>query len=325
MAIGTLSNFKIYNDQFNGGVVETLADVSDVFNERTQGAIRLRTEYSRGHFVYESFFPVNDWVSRRDITSVADVTPDPITQDEFVSVKLNRKIGPKAMTLDAFKKIGDMDVDGEALSFMLGTQVAKDMQTEMATTALKALVAGIGQFATNKYTVPSNGDIGAGGSLIEGLSLFGDAAQQIVCWVMHSAVFWRLVGNQFAGNILGLSALSIAEGSAATLGRPVLIIDSAALTDGSPTDYATLGLTPGALDIEWSEPQDMISTIVPGKENLVAMMQGEYAYNLSMKGMAWDVQNGGENPTDAAVATGSNWDKKVASHKDLPGILIQSR
>lgn len=328
MAIGTLANFKIYNDQFNGGVVETLTQVSDIFNEQSRGAIQLGTEYSRGHFQYESFFQTGDWVSRRDITSVADVEDGPITQGEFVSVKVNRKFGPKAMTLDAFKKIGETDVDNETLSFMLGTQVAKDMQVEMANGALAALVAALGQTAVAtdvKYTVPSNGDIGAGDALIEGIALFGDRADLIECWVMHSKVFYKLVGNQFAGNIFGVSAVSIAEGTAATLGKPVVIIDSPSLYAGSPRNYYTLGLTRGALQLDYSEPATVVSQLVTGKENLAVRVQGEYAYNYTMKGFAWDVQNGGVNPTNNALGTGTNWDKVVASYKDLPGVLIQSR
>ena len=33
--------------------------------------------------------------------------------------------------------------------------------------------------------------------------------------------------------------------------------------------------------------------------------------------MEWDVASGGANPTDAALATGTNWDKAVANDKPL--------
>lgn len=41
-----------------------------------------------------------------------------------------------------------------------------------------------------------------------------------------------------------------------------------------------------------------------------------------MKGFAWDVANGGANPTDNALATGSNWDMTATSFKDLAGVSL---
>jgi hypothetical protein len=43
-----------------------------------------------------------------------------------------------------------------------------------------------------------------------------------------------------------------------------------------------------------------------------------------VKGFKWDVSNGGANPADAALATGSNWDVASTSYKDFGGVIIQS-
>jgi hypothetical protein len=91
------------------------------------------------------------------------------------------------------------------------------------------------------------------------------------------------------------------------------------------TDYFTLGLTEGAMELENSEESTVLSDIQLGLENLVVRMQGEYAYNAKMKGFTWDVANGGKNPTTTALATGTNWDTVVASYKDYAGVVIQSR
>jgi hypothetical protein len=54
-------------------------------------------------------------------------------------------------------------------------------------------------------------------------------------------------------------------------------------------------------------------------------LQGEFAFNVGLKGFQWDVTNGGANPTDSALGTGSNWDLIAADIKDTSGIIIQSK
>jgi hypothetical protein len=105
MAIGKASDFKIYQDEVRGGIVERLTQASAFFNA-AGGAIRLGTVSRRGDYAKESFFKsISSLVTRRDTTSVAAATDLALAMDEIISVKLNRKIGPVAQTLDAFRKV----------------------------------------------------------------------------------------------------------------------------------------------------------------------------------------------------------------------------
>jgi hypothetical protein len=90
------------------------------------------------------------------------------------------------------------------------------------------------------------------------------------------------------------------------------------------TTYHTLGLVQNAVVVEDSEETMMESQIITGLENLVVRLQGESAYNLGLKGFKWDVSNGGANPSDSAVGTGSNWDAVATSYKDWAGVVIKS-
>ena len=56
MAIGKASDFVVYQDQFQTGVVETLIQNTDAFNEASRGAIRLSTVSRRGDFSQQAFF-----------------------------------------------------------------------------------------------------------------------------------------------------------------------------------------------------------------------------------------------------------------------------
>lgn len=323
MAIGKASDFKVYQEYFQTGVVETLTQNSNAFNAASRGAIRLSTASLRGDYAYRAFFEsISGLASRRDTTSVSAATDLAITQDDFISVKMSRKIGPVAQTVDAFKK-AMAGRSAEEMNILLGEQTAKAMQVEMLNSALSAGSAALAAQSDVLYTVAASGTMTTSG-LVSGLSKFGDAADRIACWVMHSKVYYDLVAQQISANIDGVSNFNVATGTPVTLNRPVLITDSASLITGSPSNYYTLGLTADALQIENSEEETMVVDLVSGLENLVYRFQGEYAYNLGVKGFKWDTANGGANPAAAAIATGSNWDVASTSYKDFGGIIIQS-
>lgn len=325
MAIGKGSDFKIYEEYFNGGLVETLVQQTNAFNAASRGAIRLVDNRLRGNYEYESFFQnISGIVSRRDITSTSSADDTALTQDEFISVKLNRKVGPIANTLDSFRKI-QREAGDEALSFLIGTMVAKAKMVDQLNSAIRATRSALDNVSSNTKLIGTLADTD---DLVDTLALMGDMADRVVVWVMHSKVYYDLVKNQIAANIDGVSNLNVATATPVTLNRPVLVTDSEALRiDGSPTgdyQYFTMGLVPGAVMLENSEEEMIHSEIVTGLENLVVRLQGEYAYNLGVKGFQWKTATG-SNPTDTQVGTGSNWTKVATSYKDLAGVVLESK
>jgi hypothetical protein len=78
-------------------------------------------------------------------------------------------------------------------------------------------------------------------------------------------------------------------------------------------NYFTLGSGRQRGDVENSEEQEIVVQDVTGLENLVVRFQGEYAYNVGLKGFQWDVTNGGANPTSTNVGLGTNWDTILSS------------
>lgn len=324
MAIGKASDFTIYEDQLRGGIVERLATVSDVFN-KAGNVIRMDSISRRGNYHQESFFSSTaSLVSRRDTTSVASATDLALAMAEIISVKLNRKVGPLAQTLDAFRKI-QATADDKSLSFLIGTQIAKAMEVDMMTSACRAAVAALNNQSANKLDATS-GTMTAT-VLNNGNAKLGDASSNIAAYVMHSKPFHDLIGNQITlGNGEQAAGATVYGGLPASMGRPIIVTDcSSLMVDDSPDLYYTLALTPNAIAVENSEEETMYSEIVTGLENLVVRLQGEFAYNLGVKGFKWDTANGGANPTDAYVATGSNWDKVATSYKDLAGVVIVTR
>jgi hypothetical protein len=61
-----------------------------------------------------------------------------------------------------------------------------------------------------------------------------------------------------------------------------------------------------------------------GDENIRRTQQSEWTYNLSLKGYKWDETNGGASPSDAALGTGTNWDKQATDIKNTAGVKMVS-
>lgn len=330
MSTGQASDFKVYQEYLKTRATETLAQQGAAFNAASNGAIVMQTVEKPGNYEHESFFKnIAGLISRRDTTSVSAAESLALVQDEFVRVKLNRKIGPVDNTRDSFRKIFARYSETE-FSGVLGEQVAVAQQLDMLNTGLltaRAALAGVSSGAL-LHTISSNGTLATPG-LVDGLAKFGDRADRVVCWVMHSKPYFDLVKQQIAANIDGVSNFNVREGTPVTLNRPVIVTDSDSLkiTSGSPavTDYYTLGLTANAVLCEVTETSDILFTDITGLEQLIVRMQGEFAYNAGLKGFKWDVANGGANPDNTALGTASNWDKAVTSNKDLGGIVIKSR
>lgn len=341
MAIGTKSNMIINNPFMYTGYTEMLTQFSDAFNAQSRGAIVLSTESKRGEYAEETFFQnVTGLISERDPSSTADVADKSLPQAQKAEIKLNRQVGPVATTYDAFRKTGQGGTSLEGLSeatgatgidlfdMVIGQQTAKGVQVEMINTALSSLVAASGNKAGLLHTNAAATIVTT--DLVDGLSKMGDASNGIGLWLMHSAAFFALVKQQITANLDGVTGFVVAEGAPITLNRPVLIIDSPALVKANGggagiNTYFTFGLGQGVLDCIDSEDMMLASQLITGKANLAVRLQGEYSYNLGMKGFTYDVTNGGVNPNAAALATATNWDSSLADNKDYGFVRIETR
>lgn len=325
MSIGKGSDFKIYEDEFYGGMFERVAQNTEVFNAASANCLRLIEQSIVGNYQKESFLKtIASLVTRRDLTSVSSVGDTAMTQDEIISVKVNRKIGPVAQALDAWRKIGE---NQQEMSFKLGGMIGDAVIEDMVNASIAAFEAAVSNQGSQVY----DGTAGTltHGALVNGLAKMGDAAGRIRCWVMHSKPAHDLLGQALTDKITNIADVAIIEGTTASLGRPTIVTDAAALfvaaaSTSASDEYKTLGLTEDGLRCIQSEQQEIMSEIVLGLEQIAFRVQGEYAFNLRIKGFQWDVSSGGSNPTDAALATGSNWDKVATNAKDLAGIVVRT-
>ena len=332
MATGLIANVEAFDAQFQTGVMEQIAQNIQVFDQ-SNGTIRLIDERLGGDYSKRAVRRrISSAISRRDPTSTSAATDLPATTTSDVGVKLKRTFGPVANSRDAWNEmIADSGGSIEALALDYGRVAGEEMMKDQVDSSLRALQAGLVGEADNLFTVTSNGTLNTSG-LIDGLAKFGDAANGIVAWVGHSKSYYDLVKEQaVTTNIDGVSNFAVATATPVTMNRPFIVVDSDALkiTTGTGTaavtDYYTLGLTVDACRIINSRSFDMVMDDITGLDNLVTRLQAEYDYNIELKGLAWDTTNGGANPTDAAVATETNWDKTGTDAKHLPGVMVKSR
>lgn len=325
MAIGKQSDFTIYQEEFYGGQYEALTSLVDVFNGASAGAIQMTAQDMKGDYGKESFLKeISSLVTRRDLTSVSSASDLPMTMDEYISVKVNRKIGPVAQTMNAWRKLGASPAE---MSFQLGRMIGEAKAKDMIYTSIKAANAAIsGQAGANVDKSAASPTTLTHTYLVNAMALRGDKANDIVAWVGHSKAYFDLVGQTLTDKITNVADTVIYGGGPGTLGKPFIVIDSADLVDlaSTPDDYFVLGLTSGAVRCIESEEQELVSEVVTGLEQLAVRVQGEYAFNLAVKGFKWDVSNGGANPTDANLATSSNWDVAGTSDvKRLAGVRLK--
>jgi len=328
MAVSIVSDFKIYEDEFNAGLFEALYENSLIFNAASGGSIVLVNDVHPGHYQKQAYFDrITDLIVRQDITSNATAVAKKLTQSEEVQVKLHRRMGPVQTTLKAFKMAG---LEAPAGSLALGRLVGDAFLQRMANTAIISSVAAIvGQGTDLTYDVTGNTppeDLPTFKHLNRTRGKWGDQMAKLRSWLMHSDKWLDLIDKGLDTSLEMIAGVLTVRGQIPGLmGARPLISDNANLVNsGTPDTYNVLGLAPGAVMLKMSELQTIVFKVLTGQEQLYVEWQGEYAETIGIDGFAWDIANGGSNPDDTALGTSTNWDKVRSDAKGLGLVRLLS-
>jgi hypothetical protein len=325
MAITTISNMKVYNAEFHTGLSESVAQAIDVINGGSANTIRVVANAHRGDYKKESFWTKMDLVTRRNDTSTSAANIVTMPQSETIAVKVKRKVGPVRVYRDALVNV---EADLAAAARIFGAQMGEQKIQDMLNTGLLAAEAAIAnQAALNLDITGETTKTASTSALNRVLAKFGDRAQRVRAFAMHSKPNFDVVGGLLTDKVTGLTDVLTIQGAIpAMMGRLALVSDAPALTDlnGSLADtYNTLGLVESAIVLEESDPELFVIDETVGLENLAYTFQAEYSYTISVRGFAWNIgMGGGRNPDDATIGTGSNWTKVATSDKDLAGVRL---
>lgn len=313
-----LSDMKVFNEYLKNTTVETIAQMVEKFNAASNGAIRLTPQGIDGDFLQESLWAGLHAAQRRVDRYAANGTQaaTALAQIQANSVKVAGGFGPILWEPSQLSWI--QKNPAEALE-VISRNLSEAIMADQLNTAIAALVAAISNVAgaTNDVSATAGVTYGA----INGAhAKFGDASGLLVAQVMTGEVFHKLVGQNLANasQLFNSQSVNIVD----ILGRPVIVTDAPALYEtGTPNKQKVLSLADSAAIVH--DGSDVVTSVQTsnGKERIETTFQADYSFGLGLKGYAWDIANGGKSPTNAELATGSNWDLFVNSVKSSAGVI----
>lgn len=314
----SLSNMKVFNEYLKQTTIETLQQDVEKFNASSAGAIRLTTQGIDGDFLQESFWAGLHGAQRRVDRYAANgaQASTPLAQKQYDSVKIAGGFGP---ILWEPSQLSWIQKNPEEALEVISRNLSEAIMADQLNTAISALAGAIGNqpSATNDVSATAGVTYVA---INNAHALFGDASQRLVAQVMTGAMYHKLVGQNLANaeRLFQFSGVQVVD----ILGKAVIITDAPALYEaGTPNKQKVLSLADGAAVV--MDGSDLITNIETsnGKERIETTMQADYTFGLGLKGYTWDTANGGKSPTDAELATGTNWDLVANSVKASAGVV----
>jgi hypothetical protein len=308
----------VFNKYFMPAIIETLGQQIEKFNAASRGTIVLSTTGFNGDFLQESFYASIHSAQRRvdRYASQATETPTDLTQVKRSSVKIAGGFGPIIYEPAQMTWLQKPTAEGIEVA---SRNFAEALLKDQLNTAIAALVASIANQATATNDVSATAGLNYV-ALNGAHAKFGDSSALILANVMTGEVYHKLIGQNLANS----EHLFLANGVTVVdiLGKAVIVTDAPALyAAGTPNKQKVLGLVAGAATI--TDAADLITNIVTtnGKTRIETTMQADYSFGLGLKGYTWDEANGGKSPSDAEIATGSNWDKVASDIKQTAGVI----
>jgi hypothetical protein len=314
----SLTQMQVFNQYIMPATIETLGQMVEKFNGASNGAIRLTTEGFTGDFLQESFFAAIHSAQRRvdRYAAQASASATDLTQLKHSTVKVAGGFGPIRYEPSQMTWLEKPTTEGIEVA---SRNFAEALMKDQLNTAIAALVAAISNQAAATNDVSATAGINYG-SMNGAHAKFGDRSGDLVAQIMTGAVYHKLIG----ANLTNTPQLFQAQGVRVVdiLGKAVIVTDAPGLyLAGTPNKDFVLSLAPDAAIV--SDGADLISNIETknGQTRIETTMQVDYTFGLGLKGYTWDEANGGKSPTDAELATGSNWDKVASDIKHTAGVI----
>jgi hypothetical protein len=310
---------QVFNEYIMPAALESLDQMTAAFNAASNGAIILSPDGFTGDFLQESFFQTLAAAQRRvdryAANGAAAVTD--LTELKNATVKVAGGFGPIRYEPSQMTWLQRPTVQGiEVASRAFAEILLKDQLN----TAIAALVAAITAQAAAVNDVSATLGISQA-ALNNAHAKFGDASQNLVAQIMQGTTYHKLVGQNLANAAQLFQAGNVRVVD--ILGKVSVVTDAPALAQaGTPNKEIILSLVSGAALVH--DARDQISNVDTsnGKERIETTIQVDYTFGLGLKGYTWDVTNGGKSPTDAELATGTNWDKTATSIKHTAGVAL---
>lgn len=314
----SLAKMQVFQKYYMRAIIETLAQMVEKFNAASRGTIRLTTEGFNGDFLQESFWKALHSAQRRVdryATNNAASSTD-LEQLKKSGVKIAGGFGP--ILFEPSQMTWLEKPTAEAIE-VVSRNFAEALMSDQLNTAIAALVAAISNQAAATNDVSATAGVSYS-AMNSAHAKFGDMSHSLVASVMNGTTFHGLIGANLANatNLFKAETVNVVD----VLGRAIIVTDAPALyAAGTPNLNKVLSLVDSAAIVY--DGSDVITNIETknGKERIESTFQADYSFGLAIKGYTWDETNGGKSPTDAELATGTNWDKVATSIKHTAGVI----
>ena len=314
----SLSQMQVFNSYLMPVLAEIYPQEIQKFNAASNGAIVLQAAGFDGDFFRESFYNALHSAQRRvdRYAAQAAAAATDLTQSQQSMVKVAGGFGPIRYEPSQMSWLNKPTQEGIEVAARM---FAEALLADQLNTAVAAGVAAIGNVATLTNDVSATAKI-THSALNSTDALFGDMSQRLVARVMTGLQYHTLIGENLANaqDLFKSDTVRIVD----ILGKSIVVTDVPALrVAGTPNKQKVLTLTAGGIMV--SDSGDLITNIETknGQTRIETTMQSDYTFGLGIKGFTWDETNGGKSPTDAELATGTNWDKVKTSVKECAGVL----
>jgi len=313
-----LSDMKVFNEYVREATIETVAQMVDKFNGASAGAIQLSTTGFDGDYMMRSSFSSLHAAQRRvdRYATNTSASSTALAQMQHNTVKIAGGFGPIAWEPAQLRWVGD---NPAAAAEVISRNLSEAIMKDMLNTAIAAAVAAIENVGSTVVFDTGTGPV-TYVDINSAHAKFGDMSQLLICDVMDGTTYHNLIAANLTNTpqLFQAGNVTVVE----ILGKRIVVTDAPALREtGSGADQKVLSLVAGGVVVH--DAGDLVTNIETsnGSQRIQTTMQADYTFGLGLKGYAWDITNGGKSPTDAEIATGSNWDKIATSVKHTAGVL----
>ena len=314
----SLSQMQVFNQYVMPVLSEIYPQEIQKFNAASNGAIVLQSAGFDGDFFRESFYNALHSARRRvdRYAAQAAASATDLTQSQQSMVKVAGGFGPIRYEPSQMTWLNKPTQEGIEVAARM---FAEALLADQLNTAISAGVAAISNVAGLTNDVSASAKI-THEALNDTDALFGDASQRLVCRIMTGIQYHKFIGLNIANatDLFKSDTVRVVD----ILGKTIVYTDAPSLrVAGTPNKQKVLTLVSGGIMV--SDSGDLITNIQTnnGQTRIETTMQSDYTFGLGIKGFAWDETNGGKSPTDAELATGTNWDKVKTSVKECAGVI----
>lgn len=296
---------------------QLLANQLDVWNGASGGTLVMGSNVQTADLVEQlSWGLIDGLVSERNAFAAPGTPADQKVMAQMLenTVRLDGKVGPLVITSGMLDKLNQ---SMQQIAAVVATQAAQGMIASFVGVSAKALQAAIksGAYPGVVTVQPANVatgrvPVGAKFPTLIDLALatvpFGDNASGIRAWLMSGAQFTYFQAYDVLTNPTQLFQIDKVRIMQDASGRMFIVTDAGGLGDD------IIGLTQGAAILN-AGALTMASGTVLAEENIKNVLQGEFSYDLAIKGYklkAAAVASAGQRSFKQADLTNSaNWEK----------------